>query len=120
MKHLKIISLALLTLIFYAEGTFNDNSVFVWCGHIAAIFTIIYGYAKLFSNKDFTLSIASKKTYGIFDLVITLGLFYFLFHISYFDHYSSVESFLLISAIMLIIVGKVIYYYRKEFSSQTA
>ncbi len=72
---------------------------------------------KLRAN-EFRLSTAGKKAYGIFDLIITLGLFYFLFHISYFDRYSSFESFLLISAILVIIIGKVIYYYRKEFSTQ--
>lgn len=118
MKYIKIISLAILTLVFYAQGIFSENFVFIWSGHISAIFTVVYGYIKMFSSKDFSFSTAGKKAYGIFDLVITIGLFYFLFHISYFERYSAAESFLLISAIMLIIVGKLIYYYRKEFSAQ--
>ena len=113
-----MISLALLSLAFYAQGIFSDNAVFIWGGHIVALFTVVYGYIKLYNSEKFKLSTTGRKAYGIFDLLVTIGLFYFLFHISYFVRYSAVESFLLISAIVLIIVGKIIYYYRKEFSTQ--
>lgn len=118
MKYLKIILLAMLAIAFYAQGIFSENIVFIWSGHISTIFTIIYGYIKLFSSTNFSLSTAGRKLYAIFDLVITIGLFYFLFHISYFDRYSGAESFLLIVALMSIIIGKLIYYYWKEYSAQ--
>ncbi len=118
MNYIKMISLALLSLAFYAQGIFSDNAVFIWGGHIVALFTVVYGYIKLYDSEKLKLSTTGRKAYGIFDLLVTIGLFYFLFHISYFVRYSAVESFLLISAIVLIIVGKIIYYYRKEFSTQ--
>ncbi len=118
MKYIKILSLTLLTIAFYAQGIFSENFVYVWSGHITAIFTVVYGYVKIISSKDFSLTSTGRKVYGIFDLLFTMGLFYFLFYISYFERYSATESFLLITAIMLIIVGKLIYYYKKEFSSQ--
>lgn len=118
MNYIKMISLALLSLAFYAQGIFSENVVFMWAGHIVALFTVVYGYVKLYKSEIFKLSTAGRKVYGIFDLLVTIGLFYFLFHISYFVRYTAVESFLLVTAIVLIIVGKIIYYYRKEFSNQ--
>lgn len=118
MKYIKILSLLLLTLAFYAQGIFSENFVFIISGHISAFFTIVYGYIKIISSKNFSLKTTGKKAYVFFDLSITIALFYYLFHISYFESYSATESFLLISALMLIIVGKSIYYFRKEFSEQ--
>jgi len=83
-----------------------------------ALFTAIYGYVKLIGSNGFNLSNKGSKIYGFFDVVVTLGLFYYLFYIAYFERYSTVESAFLISVCMLIIVGKAIYYYKKGYSAE--
>jgi len=119
MKYFKIGSIALLAIAFYAEGLHSGNSIKIWGGHISAIIATIYGYGKLVLTREINQLSAGRLTYGIFDVGITLGMLYYLFHISYFNKYSSTESFLLITAIIVIIAGKAIYYYKKHDTSMT-
>ncbi|MFO7826945.1 MAG: hypothetical protein R6V72_23630 [Cyclobacterium sp.] len=111
--------MSLLTLAFYAQGIFSEQPVFMWSGHIVALFTVIYGYAILFRRKNESFFTIGRKTYGIFDMAVTLGLVYFLFHVSYFDRFSPTESFFMITAIVLIITGKLVYYLRKGVPATT-
>jgi len=117
MKYLKILSLAVLAMAFYAQGLFSENVTFIWAGHISVLFTVVYGYVKLVRSESFRLSSKGRKAYGIFDVIFTIGFVYFMFHISAFAKYSSTETFFLMSAILLIIVGKFLYYYKKEFAA---
>ena len=119
MKYFKIGLIALLAIAFYAEGLHSGNFIMIWGGHISAVIATIYGYVKLILTRETNPLSAGRITYGIFDLGVTLGMLYYLFHISYFNKYSSTESFLLITAIITIIVGKAIYYYKKHDTSIT-
>lgn len=114
MKFFKIGLLTLLAIAFYAEGIMRENTILIWSGHTSVLFAAIYGYIKLVSVRRLQLTSGGRIAYGLFDVIITFGMFYYLFHISYFSKYSAVESFLLITAITFIIIGKSIYYSRKE------
>ncbi|TVQ04452.1 MAG: hypothetical protein EA359_06410 [Balneolaceae bacterium] len=117
MKYLKILSLAVLAMAFYAQGLFSENATFIWAGHVSTLFTVVYGYVKLVRSESFKLNTAGRKAYGIFDVIFTIVFVYFMFHISAFAQYSSMETFFLMTAILLIIVGKFMYYYKKEFAA---
>src|SRR5690625_4766010 len=111
MKYFKIGSIALLAIAFYAEGLHSGNSIKIWGGHISASIATIYGYGKLVLTREINQLSAGRLTYGIFDVGITLGMLYYLFHISYFKKYSSTARFLLSDSITVMIAGKAIYYY---------
>jgi len=113
---LKIGGLILLTSVFYLEGLLNNHPIMLWAGHVSALMTVIYGYINIFSSKDFSLSKTGRKAFGIFDVVFALGLFYFFYAIGVFERYSTLENIALISAIVLIIAGKAIYFYKKDFA----
>jgi hypothetical protein len=119
MTYLKILSLAVLAIAFYAQGLFSENVTFIWAGHVSALFTVVYGYLKLVRSESFNLNSTGRKAYGIFDVIFTIGFTYYLFHLSFFERYSSTETFFLMTAILFIIVGKFIYYYHREFAAES-
>lgn len=116
MKYIKIGGLVLLTLAFYIEGFLSNNFVMVWGGHASALMTVIYGYIKLTNSKHYSFSETGRKVYDIFDVIFAGGLFYFFYAMGAFERFSTIENVVVISAIVLIIVGKAIYFYKKDFA----